>query len=53
MQITQLLPEIALSIMVLVLFATSLGKFKAGTLNLIALALSAIALFAAVAGCGE
>jgi proton-translocating NADH-quinone oxidoreductase chain N len=53
MQITLLLPEIALSIMVLALFATSLGKFKAGTLNLTALALSAIALFAAVAGCCE
>ena len=53
MQITQLLPEIALSIMVLVLFATTLGKCKAGVLNLTALALSAIALCAAVAGCGE
>ena len=53
MQITLLLPEIALSIMVLVLFAASLGKFKAGSLNLTALALSVIALFAAIAGCRE
>ncbi|UFS69789.1 NADH-quinone oxidoreductase subunit N [Geomonas sp. RF6] len=52
MQITLLLPEIALSLMVLVLFATTLGKFKGGTLNLLALALSAVSLFAAVAGIG-
>lgn len=53
MQITLLLPEIALTIMVLVLFATSLGKIKADTLNLLALALSAFSLFAAIAGCGD
>ena len=48
-----LLPEIALSLMVLVTFAACLGKYKARTLNLLALALSALSMVAAILACNQ
>jgi NADH-quinone oxidoreductase subunit N len=52
MHISQLLPELALSIMALVLFLCCLGKFRAGTLQALAICLSFFSLASAVAAVG-
>jgi len=48
-----LLPEIAITLMVLVTFTATLGKCRSETLNRLALALAAVALLAAVAACDQ
>lgn len=53
MQMTLLLPEIALTIASLVLFFATLGKMKAGTLQAITAALSLISLGAAIFALGQ
>ncbi|MCK9173577.1 MAG: NADH-quinone oxidoreductase subunit N [Desulfuromonas thiophila] len=49
---TVFLPELALMVMVLVLFFMTLGKFRTGTIQLVSLALTALTLAAAIASYG-
>ena len=53
MLVSQLLPELALSIMALVLFFCSLGKFRTGTLQTVALTFALFSTAAAVAAFGQ
>ena len=53
MQLTLLLPEIALSIASLILFFCTLGRMKGGTLQALTVALSILSLGAALFACGQ
>jgi len=48
-----LLPEIAITLIVLVTFVACLGKCSAGTLNILVLALSGLSLLAAIIACNQ